>query len=360
MRVSLTKSGRRFSAAVDQSLLDAAIAAGLALAHSCRSGNCGACRATLLQGEVAYPYGPPLGLSADDVAAGKVLLCQAHARSDLELDIDEIRRPEEVVVKRLPCRIERTQRLAHDVIALYLRLPSAEEFAFQPGQYLDVILPGGRRRSFSIASPPHDARLIELHVRHVAGGEFTDRLFAADPAKTLLTIEGPLGDFRYHPPPPDDGGAGRRASGGAAGPMLLVAGGTGYAPINAILRHLVDLRCERDLWLYFGVRAERDLYADARIREIAGRAPRLRYVPVLGEPSVGWNGRRGLVHEAVLAEHPRLDEFDVYACGPPAMILAVRREFAARGADPERLYFDSFDYAPDSIARQRNSASSKS
>ncbi|HVC01343.1 MAG TPA: 2Fe-2S iron-sulfur cluster-binding protein [Steroidobacteraceae bacterium] len=360
MRVSLTKSERRFSAAADQSLLDAAIAAGLALAHSCRSGNCGACRATLLQGEVTYPYGPPLGLSADEIGAGKVLLCQARARTDLELDIDEIRRPEEVVVKRLPCRIEHAQRLAHDVIALYLRLPSAEEFAFQPGQYLDVILPGGRRRSFSIASPPHDARLVELHVRHVAGGEFTDRLFAADPAKILLTIEGPLGDFRYHPPRLDAAGAGRRASGGAAAPMLLVAGGTGYAPINAILRHLVDQGSERDLWLYFGVRAERDLYADARIREIAARAPRLRYVPVLCEPSADWRGRRGLVHEAVLAEHPRLEAFDVYACGPPAMIQAVRRDFAACGADPARLYFDSFDYAPDSVARQRNSASSKS
>ena len=189
MRVSLPRSGGSFSAAPEQSLLDAAIAAGLHLAHSCRSGNCGACRARLLHGEVAYPYGTPLGLSSEDVAAGRILMCQARARTDLELEVDEVRRPEDVVVKRLPCRIERVERLAHDVVALYLRLPSAEAFAYLPGQYLDVILPGGRRRSFSIASPPHDARLVELHVRRVPGGEFTDRLFEADPLKTLLTIE---------------------------------------------------------------------------------------------------------------------------------------------------------------------------
>lgn len=352
MRVSLAKSERSFSAAPGQSLLEAAISAGLALAHSCRSGSCGACRARLLRGQISYPYGPPLGLSPAEQDEGQVLLCQARALCDLQIDVDEIRRPEDVLVKRMPCRIERATRLAHDVLALYLRLPSAESFAFQPGQYLDVILPGGRRRSFSIASPPHDARLLELHVRRVAGGEFTDRLFGANPEKSLLTIEGPLGDFRYHAPP-ERGAA-------AIGPALFVAGGTGYAPINSILRHLIEQRSERKISLYFGVRAECDLYADARIREILGAAPRLSYQPVLSEASPAWGGRRGLVHAAVLADHPRLEGFDVYACGPPAMIGALRRDFVAHGASPERLYLDSFDYAPEVLARQRNNASTKS
>jgi CDP-4-dehydro-6-deoxyglucose reductase, E3 len=350
MRVSLAKSDRSFSADPDQPLLDAAIAAGVRLAHSCRSGNCGACRARLVRGAVGYPYGSPLGLSAGEVADGQILLCQARARTDLEIEVVELRLAEDVVVKRLPCRIERAERLAHDVLALYLRLPAAEDFRFRPGQYLDVILARGRRRSFSIASPPHDARLLELHVRRVAGGEFTERLFRADPQRTLLTIEGPLGTFGYRPPPADR----------PAAPMLLVAGGTGFAPLQSILRDLAERGIRRDGALYFGVRSERDLYAGERIRGLARALPQLRYVPVLSEPSPDWTGRRGLVHAAVLADHARLDGVDVYACGPPALIAAVRRDFVAQGADPQRVYVDSFDYAPDSLERQRSSAATRS
>ncbi len=349
MRISLAKSDRSFSAAPDQSLLDAAVAAGLRLPHSCRSGNCGACRARLLRGSVHYPYGPPLGLSAEETATGYVLLCQARALGDLALEIDEIRPADSVVVKRLPCRIERAQPLAHDVLGLHLRLPAVESFIHEPGQYVDVLLAGGRRRSFSIASPPRDGGLLELHVRRVAGGEFTERLFAANPEKSLLSIEGPLGAFRYHPP-----------DGPADAPLLMLAGGTGYAPLNSILHHLVGLDSDRPVTLYFGVRAERDLYADAAIRELARRARRLRYVPVLSEPSPAWAGRRGLVHEAALADHPQLRDFDIYASGPPAMIAALRRDFPAHGARPSRLFFDSFDYADDGPARQASSASTKS
>ncbi len=349
MRVSLAKSDRSFSASPDRSLLDAAIAAGLRLPHSCRSGNCGACRARLLRGSVNYPHGAPLGLSAEETASGYVLLCQARAREDLALDVDEIRLADDAVVKRLPCRIERAQLLAHDVIALYLRLPAVETFTHEAGQYIDVLLAGGRRRSFSIASPPRDRGLLELHVRRVPGGEFTDRLFAANPEKGLLSIEGPLGAFRYHPP-----------EGPADTPMLMLAGGTGYAPLNSILHHLAALGSERPVTLYFGVRTERDLYADAAIRELAGRAPGLRYVPVLSEPSPAWSGKRGLVHEAALADHDRLSDVDIYASGPPAMIIALRRDFLARGARPSRLYVDSFDYAEDPPPRQPSSASTKS
>ncbi|MDE2306377.1 MAG: 2Fe-2S iron-sulfur cluster binding domain-containing protein [Gammaproteobacteria bacterium] len=345
--MSLVKSERSFSAAEGQSLLEAAAAAGLRIAQGCRGGSCGACGARLLRGEIEYPHGPPLGLSAEDRAAGRILLCQARARSDLEIEVDELRRPEEVIVKRLPCRIERVQRLAHDVLALYLKLPSAETFAFRPGQYLDVILGEGRRRSFSIASAPHDGALIELHVRRVEGGEFTAPLFAADPHKRLLTIEGPLG---------------RSYEAGAKtpqAPLLCVAGGTGYAPINAILRDLLERGRRRDLHLYFGARTRADLYAEAHVHALRLLDPTLAYVPVLSEPSPDWAGRRGLVHEAVLADHERLDRFDVYVCGPPGLIEAARRTFAARGADPSRIFFDSFDYAPDALARQRSSASTR-
>jgi len=351
LRISLFKSDLSFSAAADQSLLDAALGASLNLPHSCKGGNCGSCRARLLQGEIYYPHGPPLGLSDAEIADGFVLLCQARARGDLTIETREITTPDLARIMRLPARIERTVPLSHDVMGLHLRLPVAEEFRFQAGQYIDIMLPGGRRRSFSIASPPHAARVLELHVRRVAGGEFSAPLFDADARSALLTIEGPLGNFAYRV---------------GAAPMLLVGGGTGLAPLLSILRHVIENGIERDMTLYWGVRSERDLYAHAALEELAaGRHPaagraRLRYVPVLSEPSPEWPGARGWVHEAVLRNIGDLHGYDVYAAGPPAMIAAVRREFAARGIAADRLFFDSFDYAPDTIERQRMSAATKS
>jgi CDP-4-dehydro-6-deoxyglucose reductase len=346
VRASLANSDLSFSVAPDQSVLDAALGAGIQLPQGCHGGHCGGCRARLLVGEIDYPGGTPLGLSAAEIAAGFVLLCHARARTDVSLDTVEIRTADSAVRQRLPSRIERAERVSHDVLALFLRLPPAAAFAFEPGQYIDVLLPDGRRRSFSIASPPHDSRLLELHVRHAPGGEFTDRLFAHDPRNTLLSIEGPLGRFKY-----------RNVAGA---PLLLVGGGTGLAPLKSILRHVLEQEPQRELTLYWGVRAERDLYAHAELEALARRALNFRYCAVLSEPGLEWSGRRGWVHEAVLADLPRLDNHEIYVSGPPAMVAAVRREFARNGADPARVYADSFDYAPDTLARQRATAATRS
>ena len=346
MRISLTKPNVSFDAAPDQSLLDAALAAQLNLPHSCKGGNCGSCRARLLRGEVYYPHGLPLGLSDAEAADGFVLLCQARARGDVSVETAEITTPDQALVRRVPARIERMVPLSHDVMGLYLKLPAAEVFSFEPGQYIDIMLPRGRRRSFSIASPPHDSRVLELHVRRVADGEFSESLFAQNARTALLSIEGPLGRFVYRHGP---------------APMLLVGGGTGLAPLLSILRHVLEKDMGRVITLYWGVRSERDLYADARLKALAAHAgAQLRYVPVLSEPSAAWKGSHGLVHTAVLEDIDGLKEYDVYAAGPPAMIAAVRREFGARGVPAGRLFFDSFDYAPDSIERQRTSAATKS
>jgi CDP-4-dehydro-6-deoxyglucose reductase len=346
--VHVSPAGSEFEAGPGRPLLDAALDARLNLPHSCKGGACGACRARLISGEVDYPGGAPWGLSAAEAADGMILLCQARARSDLTIEIFEIRSADAATIKRMPCRIERALPLSHDVMGLYLKLPAAEEFKFEAGQYIDIILSGGRRRSFSIASPPHDARPLELHVRRVPGGEFTDRLFHEDTRSSLLTIEGPLGHFFYRP------------HAQSAPPMLLIGGGTGIAPLLSILRHVVELRLERDMAVFWGVRGEHDLYAHEALKTLAQRATSMTYVPVLSEATPDWTGRKGWVHEAALEAIADLKNYEVYAAGPPAMIAAVQGEYARRGIGAERLYFDSFDYAPDALARQRMSADTKS
>lgn len=345
MLISIANSSRSFSAAADQPLLEAA--AGLNLPRGCNGGNCGACKARLLRGEIYYPHAAPLGLSAAEIADGLILLCRAHARSDLCIETFEVRAADSARLKRLPCRIERAVPLSHDVMGLFLRLPIAEDFTFQAGQYIDILLPGGRRRSFSIASPPHDARPLELHIRRVAGGEFTDPLFQ-DMRAELLSIEGPLGSFAYRPRAPK------------AAPMLLIGGGTGIAPLLSILRHLVETGVEREMQLYWGVRSQQDLYVQATLEQLSRRAASLAYVPVLSEARSGWHGATGWVHEAALKGIQDLEAIEVYAAGPPAMIAAIQREYESRGSAATGLYFDSFDYAPDTLERQRTSAAARS
>ena len=340
MQLTLRPKNRIVPLDATKPVLDSALAARLNLPHSCKGGNCGSCRVRLIAGEVHYPRGQPLGLAAEEVAAGYVLLCQAVARSDLVVEAREIRAVTDVDINRLPCRVERLALLAPDVMGVHLRLPAIEDFRFRAGQYLDVILEGGRRRSFSIASPPHDAELLELHVRRVLGGAFTTQVFESLRRGALLRIEGPLGQFCYRPPEP----------GTAAGPLLLVAGGTGFAPLKAILRHLLETGVPRPVFLYWGARSAADLYEEAWVLECARRFEELRFVPVLSDPGAGTGStmRTGFVHEAVLQDFPDLSGFDVYAAGPPALVAAVRASLPMHGLDPGRLYVDAFEYASDS------------
>jgi CDP-4-dehydro-6-deoxyglucose reductase, E3 len=326
-----------------QPLLEAALAAGLNLPHSCKSGHCGSCRARLIAGEIRYPAARPLGISAEEASTGYVLLCQAHARSDLVVEARLIAGVAEVEIKTLPCRIERLTPLAPDVMQVMLRLPAVERLRFQAGQYLDVLLDGGRRRSFSIASPPHDSEALELHVRRVSGGGFTERLFggAAVAAHetvlavgSLLRIEGPIGQFSYR---------------AGSGPVLMIAGGTGFAPLKSMLRHVLETGIRRQIHLYWGARHAPDVYEESRVLDWARRYPQLGFTAVLSEATAAEaaHTRVGLVHEAALADYPDLAGFEVYAAGPPAMIEAIRANFARHGLPAQRLYFDSFDYAPD-------------
>jgi CDP-4-dehydro-6-deoxyglucose reductase, E3 len=337
--VRIRPHGRTLRVARAQAVLDAALAAGLNLPHSCKSGHCSSCRAHLVSGEIRYGNGRPLGITAAEQAAGQVLLCQARPLSDLTVEVRLVASVTEVEIKTLPCRIAHLAPLAPDVMQVLLRLPTVERLSFHAGQYLDVLLEDGRRRSFSIASPPHDSERLELHVRRVSGGGFTQRLFgngasASLTVGSLLRIEGPIGQFSYRDGP---------------GPVIMVAGGTGFAPVKSMLRHMLETGIRRDIHFYWGARHTGDVYEEARVLDWAGRHAQLAFTAVLSEASAveRRHHRSGWVHEAVLADYPDLSAFEVYAAGPPAMIEAMRAAFPRHGLPPERLYFDSFDYAPD-------------
>jgi CDP-4-dehydro-6-deoxyglucose reductase, E3 len=339
--VTLLPEQRTFTVRASETILDAALNVGINLPHSCKGGSCGACRARMLAGSIRYPFGRPIGLTEEEERGGYALICEAHATSDVRLDIREMRPAEDIEIRDLPCRVARKNLLAPDVMALFLQLPAVERFAFMPGQYLDIMLPGERRRSFSIASPPHDSALLELHVRRAPGGEFTQRVFDELAEKSLLRIEGPLGQFWYRHEP------GR--------PALLVGGGTGFAPLKAMIRHVLEKGPPRHLHLYWGARTPADLYEDGLVRRWAAAHPDLLYTPVLSAvtPADQWSGRTGLVHEAVVADYPDLSGVDVYASGPPAMIESIKVAGALHGLAGDRLFFDSFEYAPDALARMR-------
>lgn len=337
-QVRIVPHGRQFTCGRERDVLAAALAAGLNLPHSCKAGHRGSCRARLLSGRIRYPDGRrPLGLAESEEREGWVLLCQARPLDDLVVEARPISSVADVEIKSLPCRIAALERLSPDVVRVMLRLPAVEPLEFHAGQYLDVLLEDGRRRSFSIASPPHEPSLIELHVRQVPGGGFTSRLFRDLQVGSLLRIEGPLGQFVYRE---------------GAGPVLLVAGGTGFAPMKSILRHVLEKGIEREIHLYWGARTADDLYEEALVLEWARRHPFLRFRAVLSHAAGAEAPHRSLgwVHETALAEHPDLGRFEVYAAGPPEMIEAIRASFPAQGLPADRLYFDSFDFAPDALS----------
>jgi len=334
--VTLQASGKRFEVQPGETVLEAARRAGLALPYSCLAGVCGSCKATLVEGECSYPRNPPSALNAAERLRHQVLLCQAVPASDLLIAAREVASVADIPRRTLSLRLADKTLLGHDVARLLLATAPGERLRRLPGQYLDVLLDDGRRRAFSIANAPHADDLIELHVRRVAGGGFTGDVFDKLEAGASLRVEGPLGTFV----PRED----------SERPMLLMAGGTGFAPIKALIEHFLGLGTRRAITLYWGARAPADLYLRALPERWARDVPSFRFVPVVSDPGHADGSRSGLVHEVLLEDHPDLSGHDVYMSGPPAMVDAGRRAFVDAGLPEERLYYDSFDYAPDVIA----------
>lgn len=333
--VTLTTSGKRFDADTDETVLEAAQRAGIALPYSCRGGVCGSCKATLVEGDCGYPHHPPVALSASESEQHAILLCQAVPRGDIAIRVREIASVEDIPHRRLDTTVAERRLLAPDVVGIWLKPTDGQRLNWLPGQYLDVILEDGKHRPFSIASGPRRDGLIELHVRHVPGGGFTSWVYESLRTGDGLVIEAPLGTFV----PRED----------AERPMLFMAGGTGFAPVKAIVEHFIALGTRRPMHVYWGARIAADLYLRDLARSWADNVPGLRFTPVLSDTDEARaNGmREGLVHEALLADHPDLAGVDLYMSGPPPMIAAGRQRFVEAGLPEDRLYFDSFDLAPD-------------
>jgi len=328
-RVYLADRPQSFEAEENDTLLAAGLRHGLALPFGCQSGGCGSCRVRLLSGEVDYAFPPP-ALSAAEQEAGYILMCLARPRSELRIALHQPPQIDSLRPRQLPVRAAQKEWLAHDVLGLTLKLPKGDGFQYLPGQYIDLLLEEGRRRSFSIANKPN-GETLELHIRVTPNGRFANWAAHEMPERAILRLEGPLGAFYLR----ED----------STQPIIMVAGGTGVAPIHAMLDALLASDSRRPVELYWGARSARDLYLDAKLRSWQDTYPQFRYVPVLSEPDEGWRGARGLVHEAVLAAHPSLSGYDAYLSGPPVMVRAGKESFIAAGLSADDLYYDSFDYA---------------
>jgi CDP-4-dehydro-6-deoxyglucose reductase len=322
-------AGHAFTVEAGETLLAAALRQSVGLPYGCRNGTCGSCTARLVAGQVAYPSGMTAGLAGQP--AGSCLTCQAVPLTDIVLQVAEVKCIAELEVRILPCRVERKELLSPDVVRLYLKLPEGQRLHFLAGQYLEFILRDGRRRAFSIANAPHDDATIELHIRHVPGGEFTDFVFSRLQERAILRIQGPLGTFTLR----EDSDR----------PLLLIGGGTGFAPLKGMIEHAFHQGIERPMHLYWGARTQRDLYLPELTLGWERTHPNFSYTPVLSEPVPDWTGRIGLVHAAVVADYPDLSGFDVYLSGPPAMVAAGRCAFAACGLGTDQLFSDAFEYA---------------
>lgn len=328
-QINLQPSGHHYSADDNVSLLDAALAAGFVLPYGCRNGACGSCKGKVISGEIDHGKAQLSALPDADRSKGLALFCCATARSDLTLECREVANAKDIPLRILPCRVQHIERVASDVIILSLKLPTNERLQFLPGQYIEFLLKDGKRRAFSIANAPHQDELLTLHIRRVDGGSFTTHVFEVMKEKEILRFQGPMGTFFL-----------REES---SKPVILVAGGTGFAPIKAIIEHAIEQKHSRPMQLYWGAQSRSGLY----LPELPAKWP-LDYVPVLSNASAGddWIGRTGFVHQAVIADHSDLSEFQIYACGSPAMIDAARRDFIAAGLPEEEFFADAFNLAP--------------
>ena len=329
--VTVLPSKVQFQVEDGEAVLAAALRQGYILPYGCKNGACGTCKGKLLEGSVDYGVYQKKALPDAERAQGKALFCQAKPLTDLVVEARTVGAAKGIQIKTLPCRIQKMERLADDVIVLHLKLPANERLAFLAGQFVEFLLKDGSRRSFSMGNAPHDSEFLQLHVRHLPGGQFTDHVFGKMKERDILRFEGPLGTFFLR----EDSGK----------PIVLVASGTGFAPIKAIIEHAFHDGIPRPMTLYWGGRRPKDLYMNELPLKWAAEHAGFTYVPVISDalPEDRWTGRTGFVHRAVIEDFPDLSGYQVYACGVPIMVDSARHDFAEQcKLSEDEFYADSF------------------
>ena len=337
--VTVEPSGTAFSANADETILAAGIRQGVGLPYGCKDGACGSCKCKMVSGHVVHANFQRKALSVEDESANFVLTCCATAHSDIVLESRQVTPAGALPIKKMPTRVSSLVKKSADVVVMQLQLPANDAFAFRAGQYIEFILRDGARRSYSMANAPHIGPGLELHIRHMPDGRFTDLVFGTMKEKDILRIEGPFGSFFLR----EDSDK----------PMVFLASGTGFAPLKALLEHMQHCGITRPTTLYWGGRRPGDLYMDDWVQAQLANMPHLRYVPVVSDalPEDQWAGRTGFVHLAVLQDFPDLSGHQVYACGAPIVVESARSAFSAQAGLPADEFFaDSFTSAADKAA----------
>ena len=328
-KTTILPSNHSFEIDTEETIIEAALAHGYTLPHSCRNGACGVCKGKILQGSVDYGDHQAYALTDAEKAAGMALFCCAKPKSDLVIESLEVTTGNEIQVKTLPCRVQKMDKIAHDVMVLYLKLPANEYLQFLAGQYIDILQKDDKPRSFSLANAPHEDEFLELHVRNIAGGAFTHHVFNEMKERDILRIKGPLGTFFLR----EDSNK----------PIIFVASGTGFAPVKAIIEHAMYIGIKRPMHLYWGVRKQADLYMLDETKK--WEAYGIKFTPVVSDET--WSGRTGFVHQAVVDDYTDLSGYQVYACGAPIVVEAAHRDLTQKCKLPNEEFFsDAFTFVP--------------
>ena len=341
--ITVQPSGRSFEAEPAETMLAAGIRQGIGLPYGCKDGACGSCKCKKISGTVTHGPHQDKALSAQEEADGYVLTCCGTATSDVVLESRQVTHAGAFPIKKMPARVATLEKLSPDVVRLKLQLPANDIIQYHAGQYVEFILRDGARRSYSMANAPHTliesgAPMVDLHIRHMPGGKFTDHVFGAMKEKEILRIEGPYGSFHLQESPK---------------PIVLLASGTGFAPIKAIIEHMQFMGITREAVLYWGGRRPQDLYMDDWVQARCAEMPNLTYVPVVSDalPEDGWSGRTGFVHLAVLQDFADLSGHQVYACGAPIVVDSARKDFVEKAGLPEHEFFaDAFTSEADKLS----------
>ena len=330
-QITVQPSGHQFSCEEDETVLAAAMRAGVGLPYGCKNGACSSCRGKVVSGSVTHKPHQERALTREDEAKGYSLFCCAIAHEDLVIEAREVAGSDDYPIRKMPSRVATLEKVAPDVVIMTLQLPANETLKYRAGQYIEFMLRDGKRRSYSVATPPDQDQPLSLHIRHMPGGLFTDQVFSTMKERDILRFEGPMGTFFVR----EDSDK----------PMVLLASGTGFAPIKAIVEHLRARDTQRPMTLYWGGRRPQDLYMDGLCRQWEAILPNFTYVPVISAalPEDNWNGRTGFVHAAVMADLPDLSGHQVYACGAPIVVDSAKRDFVAQCRLPEdEFYADAF------------------